>query len=127
MAYIAQHYADLLEQWENESYEEECGCDWLEEVGESVKFYALECAAKGKTPTFKGLIEHLGRKDKLMQRLKEEGSQLVTNCHQLKMRAADGKNRLTDVSNAEAAKRAELAEAELAAYKALPWYKKIFG
>lgn len=27
----------------------------------------------------------------------------------------------------EAAKRAELAEAELAAYKALPWYKKIFG
>jgi len=28
---------------------------------------------------------------------------------------------------AEAAKRAELAEAELAAYKALPWYKKIFG
>lgn len=34
-----------------------------------------------------------------MQRLKEEGSQLVTNCHQLKMRAADGKNRLTDVAN----------------------------
>ena len=34
-----------------------------------------------------------------MQRLKEEGSQLVTNCHQLKMRAADGKNRLTDVTN----------------------------
>lgn len=62
-----------------------------------------------------------------MQRLKEEGSQLVTNCHQLKMRAADGKNRLTDVSNTEAAKRAELAEAELVAYKALPWYKKIFG
>lgn len=28
---------------------------------------------------------------------------------------------------AETAKRAELAEAELAAYKALPWYKKLFG
>lgn len=28
---------------------------------------------------------------------------------------------------AEAVKRAELAEAELIAYKALPWYKKIFG
>lgn len=99
MAYIAQHYADLLEQWENESYEEECGCDWLEEVGESVKFYALECAAKGKYPPSKALSNTFGRKDKLMQRLKEEGSQLVTNCHQLKMRAADGKNRLTDVAN----------------------------
>lgn len=40
MVYIAQHYAE----------------------GESVKFYALECAAKGKTPTFKGLIEHLRKK-----------------------------------------------------------------
>jgi hypothetical protein len=30
-----------------------------------------------------------------------EGSQLVTNCNQLKMRATDGKMRLTDVANAE--------------------------
>lgn len=53
---------------------------------------------------------------------------LVTACNQLKMRSPkDGINYLTDVSNAEAAKRAELAEAELAANKALPWYKKIFG
>ena len=29
-------------------------------------------------------------------RLKEEGSQLVTNCNQLKMTAQDGKKRLTD-------------------------------
>ena len=37
-----------------------------------------------------------GRKywNKLKQRLKEEGSELVTNCHQLKMKAADGKRRL---------------------------------
>lgn len=44
-----------------------------------------------------------GRKywNKLKQRLKEEGSELVTNCHQLKMTAADGKKRLTDVANAE--------------------------
>lgn len=42
-----------------------------------------------------------GRKywNKLKQRLKEEGSQLVTNCHQLKMTAQDGKKRLTDVAN----------------------------
>ena len=44
-----------------------------------------------------------GRKywNKLKQRLKEEGSELVTNCHQLKMTAADGKKRLTDVANTE--------------------------
>ena len=37
---------------------------------------------------------------KLKQRLKAEGNETVTNCHQLKMRAADGKNRLTDVADA---------------------------
>ena len=44
-----------------------------------------------------------GRKywNKMKQRLKEEGSELVTNCHQLKMRAADGKNRLTDAADTE--------------------------
>ena len=35
------------------------------------------------------------------QRLKEEGSQLVTNCHQLKMKAQDEKMRLTDVASTE--------------------------
>ena len=40
--------------------------------------------------------------NKLKERLKIEGaSQLVTNCHQLKMKAADGKQRLTDVANVE--------------------------
>lgn len=38
---------------------------------------------------------------KLKQRLKEEGNQTVTNCHALKMVAADGKMRLTDVANPE--------------------------
>ena len=35
--------------------------------------------------------------NKLKQRLKEEGSELVTKCHQLKLPAADGKSRATDV------------------------------
>lgn len=35
---------------------------------------------------------------KLKQRLKEEGNQTVTNCHGLKMQAADGKMRMTDVA-----------------------------
>ena len=39
--------------------------------------------------------------NQLKQRLGKEGSQLVTNCHQLKMPAADGKQRLTDVATAE--------------------------
>ena len=39
--------------------------------------------------------------NKLKERLGKEGSQLVTDCHQLKMQAADGKQRLTDVATAE--------------------------
>jgi len=39
--------------------------------------------------------------NKLKERLRLEGSQSVTNCHQLKMTAADGKNYLTDVATAE--------------------------
>ncbi|MBQ1421870.1 MAG: hypothetical protein IIY97_03765 [Firmicutes bacterium] len=39
--------------------------------------------------------------NKLKQRLNEEGSQLVTKCHQLKMKSQDGKMRSTDVANTE--------------------------
>lgn len=39
--------------------------------------------------------------NKLKQRLKDEGSQLVTNCHQLKLLAADGKYYKTDVATTE--------------------------
>ena len=45
-----------------------------------------------------------GRKywNKLKQRLKEEGSELVTKCHQLKMKSPkDGKRYNTDVANTE--------------------------
>ncbi|MCQ2350693.1 MAG: hypothetical protein MJ003_01835 [Paludibacteraceae bacterium] len=38
---------------------------------------------------------------KLKQRLKEEGNETVTNCHGLKMLAADGKMRMTDVGDTE--------------------------
>ena len=38
---------------------------------------------------------------KLKQRLKAEGNETVTNCHALKLRAADGKMRLTDVADTE--------------------------
>jgi len=39
--------------------------------------------------------------NKLKQRLKEEGNETVINCHQLKLPAADGKKRLTDVATTE--------------------------
>lgn len=39
--------------------------------------------------------------NKLKERLKNEGSETVTNCHQLKLQAQDGKWRLTDVASAE--------------------------
>ena len=39
--------------------------------------------------------------NKLKQRLKAEGNETVTNCHQLKMPSADGKQRLTDAADTE--------------------------
>ena len=44
-----------------------------------------------------------GRKywNKLKQRIKEEGNETVTNCHQLKLKAEDGKYRMTDVCDIE--------------------------
>lgn len=38
---------------------------------------------------------------KLKQRLKKEGNETVTNCHGLKIVAADGKMRMTDVADTE--------------------------
>ncbi|MBT5342696.1 Bro-N domain-containing protein [Candidatus Woesearchaeota archaeon] len=39
--------------------------------------------------------------NKLSQRLKEEGSEVVTNCHRLKLLASDGKLRETDCADTE--------------------------
>jgi len=39
--------------------------------------------------------------NKLAERLKKEGSQVVTNCHRLKMEAEDGKMRETDTADVE--------------------------
>jgi hypothetical protein len=39
--------------------------------------------------------------NKLKERLKNEGNESVTDCHRLKMEAADGKKYLTDAANAE--------------------------
>ncbi len=53
------------------------------------------------------LVQHPDHKtarkywNKLKERMKAEGSQTVTNCHQLKMVAGDGKLRLTDAADSE--------------------------
>ncbi len=39
--------------------------------------------------------------NKLSERLKKEGSEVVTKCHRLKLEAADGKQYLTDVADVE--------------------------
>ncbi len=39
--------------------------------------------------------------NKLSQRLRDEGSESVTKCHQLKLMASDGKNYMTDVADTE--------------------------
>lgn len=39
--------------------------------------------------------------NKLKEQLKKEESELVTNCHQPKLEAADGKKYLTDVADPE--------------------------
>jgi hypothetical protein len=39
--------------------------------------------------------------NKLKERLKKEGSQSVTNCHRLKLTAADGKKYFTDTASPE--------------------------
>lgn len=52
-------YVEQLEAWEQEAYAGGYGEDWLTDVGEGVKFYAMKCEAEGKRPTFKGLLEYL--------------------------------------------------------------------
>lgn len=46
-------------------------------------------------------INHAAYWRKLKQRLKDEGNETVTNCHALKMKALDGKMRMTDVADTE--------------------------
>lgn len=46
--------------------------------------------------------QHVARRvlaQKLKERLKKEGNETVTSCHSLKLRAADGKQRATDVAD----------------------------
>ena len=65
-----------------------------------------------------------GRKywNKLKQRLKAEGSELVTNCHQLKLPSADGKYYKTDVAKE---RLDEMQDPELTINRAMMEYKSL--
>ncbi len=63
--------------------------------------------------------------NKLKERLLKEGSQLVTNCHQLKMTAADGKQRLTDAATAESLLRIILSIPSPKAEPIKRWLAKV--
>ena len=52
-------YVKRLERLEQSAYQGGWGADWLEEVGENVKFYAIACEQRGELPTFRGLVNHL--------------------------------------------------------------------
>ena len=43
--------------------------------------------------------------NKFSERLRKEGSEVVTNCHRLKLHAPDGKMRMTDCVNTEGISR----------------------
>lgn len=63
--------------------------------------------------------------NQLKRRLDNEGSQLVTNCRQLKMPVADGTQRLTDVATAETLLRLVQAVPNLKAEPIKCWLAKV--
>ncbi len=66
--------------------------------------------------------------NKLAERLKTEGSeQTVTNCHQLKLEAADGKMRLTDVADAQTMLRIVQSVPSKKAEPIKQWLAKLFN
>ena len=72
---------------------------WNEEREEWLFSVVDVCAVLTDQPTQRGASNYWA---KLKERLNAEGAnQLLTNCQQLKMTAEDGKQRLTDVANAE--------------------------
>jgi len=58
-------------------------------------------------------IDPLAYWRKLKERLKKEGNETVTNCHALKMTAADGKMRLTDVADTHRLTRGKILQEKI--------------
>ena len=78
--------------------EKQVRTEWDEENEEWLFSIVDVVGVLTEQPTQRGATLYWG---KLKQRLKEEGSELLTKCQQLKMTAADGKRYNTDVANTE--------------------------
>ena len=61
----------------------------------------------------------------LKVRMKSEGSQLISNCYQLKLTAADGKKRLTDVANTDGVLRLIQSISSPKAEPFKPWLAQV--
>lgn len=48
-----------LEKYEQEAYNNGCGSDWLEKIGEGFKFYIQNCVEKDIRPTIKGFEKYI--------------------------------------------------------------------
>jgi maltooligosyltrehalose synthase len=69
---------------------------WNEEEEEWYFSVVDVIAVLTNQPTQRGASNYWA---KLKERINAEGSQLLTNCQQLRMTASDGRKRLTDVAN----------------------------
>ena len=74
---------------------EQASLEWLEEIGYEVH-NGSELASDGINSEREDFSEVV-----LKNRLKKEGSELVTNCNQLKLQSSDGKFYNTDVADTE--------------------------
>ena len=61
-------YVEQLERYEQVACEGGYKAAWLTDVGEGVTFYAMKCEARGKRPTFAGLMKYLDKKSSICSR-----------------------------------------------------------
>jgi hypothetical protein len=55
-------YSEQLERYEQIANEGGYREAWLTDVGEGVTSYAMKCEARGKRPTFAGLMKYLNKR-----------------------------------------------------------------
>ena len=73
MSKTAERIRKKLERYEQESYNDGCGADWLSEIGEGIKFHAEDCIKQNKSMTLKSLenyIDDLYKNGQLHQNVK---------------------------------------------------------
>lgn len=59
-------YSEQLERYEQIADAGGYRESWLTDVGDGVKFYAMKCEARGRRPTFAGLMKYLDKRSVFM-------------------------------------------------------------